>query len=76
MKKDNLNNHEFYLNLISKTPRNVRISIKGNFLIKASEVLLLFHKLIYSRSTGVVESFYPKNKYLFEGSNTNSEKKY
>lgn len=76
MKKDNLNNHEFYLNLKSKTPRNVRISIKGNFLIKASEVLLLFYKLIYSSSTGVVESFNPKNKYLFEGSNTNSKKKY
>ena len=76
MKKYNSNNHEFYLNLISKTPRNVRISIKGNFLIKASEVLLLFYKLIYSSSTGVVESFNPKNKYLFEGSNTNSKKKY
>ena len=50
------------MNLTSKTPSNVRISIKGNFLIKTSEVLLVFHNALYSRFIGLVESFNPKNK--------------
>ena len=40
------------MNLTSKTPSNVRISIKGNFPIKTSEVLFVFHNLIYSRFIG------------------------
>ena len=31
------------MNLIGKTSSNVRISIKGNFPIKTSEVLSVFH---------------------------------
>ena len=31
------------MDLTSKTPSNVRISIKGNFTIKTSEVLLVFY---------------------------------
>ena len=50
------------MNLTSKTPSNVRISIKGNFPIKTSEVLLVFHNLIYSMMIGLVEGFNPKNK--------------
>ena len=30
VKKHNLNNYEFYMNLRTKTPINVRISFKGN----------------------------------------------
>ena len=30
------------MNLTSKTPSNVQISFKGNFLIKTSEVLLVY----------------------------------
>ena len=40
VKKHNLNNYEFYMNL------NVRISIVGNFPIKTSEVLLVFHNVL------------------------------
>ena len=50
------------MNLTSKTPSNVGISIKGNWPIKTSEVLLVFHNLIYGRFIGLVEIFYPKNK--------------
>ena len=50
------------MNLTSKTPRNVRISIKGSFPIKTSEVLFVFHNVIYPRFIGLVESFNPKNK--------------
>ena len=50
------------MNLTSKTPSNIPISIKGNFPIKTSEVLLVFHNLIYSRFIGLLESFNPKNK--------------
>ena len=50
------------MNLTSKTPSNIRISIKGNFSIKMSEVLLVFYNLIYSSFIGLVESFNPKNK--------------
>ena len=38
------------MNLTSKKPSNIRISIKGNFLIKPSEVLLVFYNLIYWNS--------------------------
>ena len=38
-------------------------------LIKTSEVLLVFYKLIYSRFTKLVECFNPKNEQLFKGSN-------
>ena len=62
VKKNNQNNYEFYLNLTSKTASNVWISVKGNFLIKTSEVFLMFYKLIYSRFIGLLESFNPKNK--------------
>ena len=62
VKKNNLNNYEFYLNLTSKTSSRVRISIKGNFLIKTSEVLSVFYKLRYSRFIGLVKNFNPKNK--------------
>ena len=51
------------MNLTSKTPSKVPISIKGNFPLKTFEVLLVFHNLIYSRFIGQVESFNPKNKY-------------
>ena len=47
------------MNLTSKTPSDVRISIKGNFPIKTSEVLLVFHDLICARFIGLVESFNP-----------------
>ena len=57
VKKHNLNNYEFYMNLASKTTSNIRISVKGNFPIKKSEVLLVFHNVIYSRFIGLVESF-------------------
>ena len=60
-----LNNYEFYLNLASKTASNVRMLIKGNFLIKTSEVLSVFYKLKYSKFIGLMERFNPKNK-LFE----------
>ena len=50
------------MNLTSKTPSNVRISIKGNFPIKTSDILLVFHNLVYSRIIGLVESFNRKNK--------------
>ena len=56
------------MNLTSKTPSNVRISIKGNFPIKTSEDLLVFHNLIYSRFIRLVESFNAKNKQSFKGS--------
>ena len=68
VKKNNQNNYEFYLNLTSNTASNVWISVKGNFLIKTSEVFLMFYKLIYSRFIGLLESFNPKNKQLFKGS--------
>ena len=45
-KKHHLNNFEFCMNLTSKRPRNVRISIKGNFPIKTPEVSLVFHNVI------------------------------
>ena len=61
-KTNNLNNDEFYFRVTSKTPSNIRISSKGNSLIKTSEVLLVFYKLILSRFIGLVESFNPKNK--------------
>ena len=51
-KKNDLNNCEFYLNSTSKTPSNVRISLKGNVLIKTSKVLLVLYKLISSRPVG------------------------
>ena len=38
VKKHNLNNYEIYMNLRSKTPSNVRTSIKGNFPIKTSKL--------------------------------------
>ena len=50
------------MNLTSKKPSNIRISIKGNFLIKPSEVLLVFYNLIYPRFIGIVENVNPKNK--------------
>ena len=50
------------MNLTSKKPSNVRISIKENFPIKTSEVLLVLQNLIYSRFIELVESFNPKNK--------------
>ena len=50
------------MNLTSKTPSNVRISIKGSYPIKTSEVLFVFHNVIYPRFIGLVESFDPKNK--------------
>ena len=49
------------MNLGSKAPSNVQISIKGNFPIKTFEVLLVFYN-VYSRIIGLVESFNPKNK--------------
>ena len=50
------------MNLTSKTPSNVQISIKENFPIKTSEVLFVFHNLIDSKFIGLVESFNSKNK--------------
>ena len=50
------------MNLTSKKPSNIRISIKGNFLIKPSEVLLVFYNLIHPRFIGIVENVNPKNK--------------
>ena len=51
------------MNLANKTQGSVRISIKGNFLIKIFEVLSVFYKLVSSRFIGLVESFNPKNKH-------------
>ena len=76
MKKHNLNNYQFYTNLTSKTLSNVRMSIKGNFTIKTSGVLLVFHNLMYSRFIGQAENFNPKNKEFFKGSNKNSKNGY
>ena len=50
------------MDLKSKTPSNVRITIKGNFPIKTSEDLLVFHNVIYSRFIRLVESVNTKNK--------------
>ena len=50
------------MNLTIKAPRNVRISIKRNLPIKTSEVLLVFHNVIYTMFIGLVEIFNPKNK--------------
>ena len=52
------------------------MSIKGNFTIKTSGVLLVFHNLTYSRFIGQVENFNPKNKEFFKGSNKNSKNRY
>ena len=54
----------------------MNLTIKGNFPIKTSEVFLVFYNLIYSRSIGLVESFNPRNKYFFKGSNKNSKNGY
>ena len=59
VRKHNLNNCELYtMNLISKTPSHVGISIKANFPSKTSEVLFV----IYSWFIGLAESFNTKNK--------------
>ena len=50
------------MNLTSKKRSDARMSIKGNFLIKPSEVLFVFHNLIYSRFIGIVENVNPKSK--------------
>ena len=60
---------------LKKTPSYVRIS-KGNFLIRPSEVLSVFYKLISSSFIGLVKSFNPKNKKSFKGSDTNSKNEY
>ena len=59
------------MDLKSKTPSNVRISVKGNFPIKTSEDLLVFHNVIYSRFIRLVESVNTKNKQSFKGSKKN-----
>ena len=64
------------MNLKSKTPSNVRISIKGNFPIKTSEDLLVFHNVIYSRFIRLVESVNTKNKQSSKGSKKNSTNGY
>ena len=64
------------MNLTNRTPSNVQMSIKGNFLIETSGVLLVFHNLMYSRFIGLVENFNPKNKEFFKGSNKNSKNGY
>ena len=64
------------MNLTSKTPSNVQISVKGNLTIKASEILFVFHNVIYSRFIGLVESFNPKSKLFFKRSNKNSKNGY
>ena len=46
------------MNLVSKTPSHVGISIKANFPSKTSEVLFV----IYSWFIGLAESFNTKNK--------------
>ena len=50
------------MNLTSKTPSNVRISVIGNFPSKMCEVLFVFHNVIYPKFIRLVESFNPKNK--------------
>ena len=65
-----------FMNLTSKTPSNVQISVKGNLTIKASEILFVFHNVIYSRFIGLVESFNPKSKLFFKRSNKNSKNGY
>ena len=50
------------MNLASKTPSNVRISVIGNFPIKMCEVLFVFHNVIYPKFIRLVESFNPKNE--------------
>ena len=64
------------MNLTSKTPSNVWVSIKGNFPIKTSGDISVFHNLMYSRFIGLVENFNPKNKEFFKGSDKNSENGY
>ena len=64
------------MNLTSKTPSNVQISVKGNLMIKASEILFVFHNVIYSRFIGLVESFNPKSKLFFKRSKENSKNGY
>ena len=73
VKKHNLNNYEFYMNLTIKTTSNTRLSIKGNFPIKTSEDLFVFHNVIYSRFIELLESFHPKTKQFFKGCNKNSK---
>ena len=64
------------MNLTSKTPSNVQISVKGNFPVKTSEISLVFHNLIHSRFIGLEEGFNPNNKPFFKGSNKNSKNEY
>ena len=64
------------MNLTSKTASNVRMSIKGNFPIETSGVLLVFHNLTYSRFIGLVKNFSCKNTEFFKGSNKNSKNGY
>ena len=54
------------MSLTSKTASNVRMSIKGNFPIETSGVLLVFHNLMYSRFIGLVENFSCKKSSLKE----------
>ena len=55
------------MNLINKTPSNVRMSIKGNFPIEMSGVLLVFHNLMYSRFIRLVENFNPNAQHSAAG---------
>ena len=61
------------MNLTIKTTSNTRLSIKGNFPIKTSEDLFVFHNVIYSRFIELLESFHPKTKQFFKGCNKNSK---
>ena len=50
------------MNLTSKTPSNVRMSIKGNFSIETSGVLSVLDNVMNSRFIGLVKNFNPKKK--------------
>ena len=52
------------MNLTSKTPSNVRISIKGNFSIETSGVLSVLDNVMNSRFIGLVKNFNPKKRVL------------
>ena len=60
------------MNLTSKTPSNVRISIKGNFSIETSGVLSVLDNVMNSRFIGLVKNLTLKKEF-FKGSNKNSK---
>ena len=52
------------MNLTSKTPSNVRMSIKGNFSIETSGVLSVLDNVMNSRFIGLVKNLTLKKRVL------------